>query len=122
MRLGVGQPLAAVHDYEQALRIEPSNSGILNNLAWVLATSLDAEIRDAQRSIELSQRACQLTDYKRADTLSTLAAGYAEAGDFENAVNWARKAIELNQDQEANEQLRRELDSYQQRTPWREPQ
>jgi tetratricopeptide (TPR) repeat protein len=122
MRLGVGQPSAAVDDYEQALQFEPKNTSVLNNLAWVLATSLDGKIRDAQRSIQLSQRACRLTDYQRADTLSTLAAGYAEAGDFEKAVDWARKAIELNQNQEAKEQLRKELNSYEQEKPWRERQ
>lgn len=122
MRLRIGQPEAAIDDYEEALRIEPNNSAVMNHLAWALATSTVADVRNARRSISLARRACQLTQFQRADMLSTLAAAYAEAGDFDNAVRWAQQALELDDlDQETTERLREELDSYEDETPWREP-
>jgi tetratricopeptide (TPR) repeat protein len=119
--LGVGKQAEAVRDYEAAVKLQPDDSGILNNLAWVLATSPDAKLRNAKRSIELATRACKITDYKEAHILSTLAAGYAEDGDFETAVKWSAKAVELGAD-DLKQQLREELDSYKQKQPWRELQ
>lgn len=117
--LNVSKQAAAVADYEEALKLDPENSGVLNNLAWVLATSPDEKLRDGKRSIELGQLACKLTDYKQAHILSTLAAGYAEAGDFESAINWSTKAVEAG-DEPMKEQLRKELASYKAGKPWRE--
>lgn len=99
-------------------------SGILNNLAWVLATSPKDEIRNGKRSVELGLRACELTGYKEAHILSTLAAGYAEAGDMTNAIKWAEKAVEAGEgdDSEQLDQLKQELESYKAGKPWREEQ
>lgn len=119
--LSVGKHTDAIADFERALKIEPEDSGLLNNLAWVLATSPDDAIRDAKRSIELGTKACELTEYKEAHILSTLASGYAESGDFETAIRWSTKAVELGEG-EMKEQLRKELESYQQKMPWREKQ
>jgi hypothetical protein len=65
-----------------------------------------------------------LTEYKEAHILSTLAAGYAESGDFAEAIKWSTKAVELggHEGHEQLEQLKNELDSYQQGKPWREKQ
>lgn len=117
--LNQGQQAEAVADYEEALKIDGKNSGVLNNLAWVLATSPKDDLRNGQRAIELAKQACEVTEYKQAHILSTLAAGYAESGDFENAVTWSQKAVELGGDQ-TKDQLAKELESYQQKKPWRE--
>lgn len=99
-------------------------AGILNNLAWVLATSPKDEIRNGKRSVELGLRACELSDYKEAHILSTLAAGYAEAGDMPNAIKWAEKAVAAGEgdDSEQLDQLKQELESYKAGKPWREEQ
>ncbi len=117
--LNMSKQAEAIADYNAALKIEPENSGVLNNLAWVLATSTDDKLRDGARSIELGTLACKLTDYKQAHILSTLAAGYAETGDFETAKSWSRKAVELGADG-LKEQLGKELASYEAGKPWRE--
>jgi tetratricopeptide (TPR) repeat protein len=117
--LSLGKQAEAIVDYEQALKIEPKNSGVLNNLAWVLATSPEQDLRDGSRAIELAKLACEATEYKQAHILSTLAAGYAEAGDFETAVNWSKKAVEIGGDR-LKDQLKKELQSYEARQPWRE--
>ncbi|HIF30800.1 MAG TPA: tetratricopeptide repeat protein [Planctomycetes bacterium] len=119
--LSVGKHVEALADYERALKMSPENSGILNNFAWVLATSTDDKVRNGKRAIELATKACEVTEYKEAHILSTLASGYAEAGDFESAIKWSTKAVDLGEG-EMKEQLRGELKSYQEKKPWREKQ
>jgi tetratricopeptide (TPR) repeat protein len=121
--LSVGKHAEAVEDYEQAIKLDPEDTGVLNNFAWVLATSTDDNVRNAERSIELGTKACELTKYERPHILSTLAAGYAEKGDWENAIKWSTKAAELGaKDPEVGDQLKKELESYQEKKPWREKQ
>jgi Flp pilus assembly protein TadD len=117
--LNIGRQTEAIADYEKALKLQPKDQGILNNLAWVLATSPDAKLRNGRRAIELATRACELTKYKAAYILSTLAAAYAETGDFAAARKWSAKAVEIG-DKEHGESLRKELASYQANKPWRE--
>ena len=120
--LSVGKHAEAVADYEKALKIEPKDTGVLNNLAWVLATSKDDKVRDAKKSIEYGKQACELTEYKKPHILSTLASGYAEAGDFETAIKWSTKAVELGKGTENDDQLHKELEGYKEKKPWREEQ
>ena len=93
--LSVGKHAEAVADYEEALKLDPEDTGVLNNLAWVLATSTEDKVRDAAKSIEYGTKACELTKYEKPHILSTLAAGYAEKGDWETAIKWSSKAVEL---------------------------
>lgn len=117
----------AKEEGDEAAAAEDDNSdlaGILNNLAWVLATSPKDDIRNGKRSLELGLRACELTKYKEAHILSTLAAGYAESGDMTNAIKWSEKAVEAGKEEQAEqlEQLEKELESYKAGKPWREEQ
>jgi tetratricopeptide (TPR) repeat protein len=118
--LSIGKQAEAIGDYDHALRIDDQDTGTLNNLAWVLATSPDAKLRDGERAIELATKASELTEYQAAHILSTLAAAYAESGDFAKAKEWSQKAVDLGGEQ--IEQLKLELESYQQGKPWRELQ
>jgi len=80
-------------------------------------------LRDGKRAIELATKACEVTDYKKPHILSTLAAAYAETGDFKTAIKWSTKAVEMgSKDEEVDEQLKNELKSYQEKKPWRERQ
>ncbi len=117
--LSLGKQDDAIADYEKALTLEPKDSGVLNNLAWVLCTSPEDKLRDGKRAIELATTACDVTEYKQAHILSTLAAAYAETGDFETAMKWSKKAVELGS-KELKGQLGKELESYQEKKPWRE--
>ncbi len=119
--LSISEQAEAVADYEAALKLKPDDSGILNNLAWLLCTSIEDELRDGPRAIELALKACELTDYKQGHILSTLAAAYAEAGNFEQAREWSTKAVEIG-DPDQLEQLKSELESYKANRPWRESQ
>ncbi len=115
----LGQLASATGDYEHVLHSKPANVAAQNNLAWLLSTAPDAQFRDGQRAVELAAAACQATEYRRADVLSTLAAAYAEAGDFAAAVQWSQKAIELAAPEQKS-QLSEQLAAYRRHQPWRE--
>jgi tetratricopeptide (TPR) repeat protein len=90
-----GQTKGAVELYERVIAANPKLVTALNNLAWMLATSSDASVRDGPRAVALAERACQLTEGKAAVLIGTLAAAYAEAGRFTDAVSAAEKARDL---------------------------
>jgi FimV-like protein len=69
----------------------------------------------------LATKACEVTEYKEGHILSTLAAAYAESGDFEKAREWSKKAIEIGREDQ-KEALSKELASYMEDKPWRELQ
>ena len=117
--LSLGRRADAVRDYDHGLRLRPKDVGILNNLAWVLATAPEPEVRDGKRAVLLANEACKLTEFKQDYILSTLAAAYAETGDFPNALKWSDKAIELGSKQHI-EDLKKESVSYKAGKPWRE--
>jgi tetratricopeptide (TPR) repeat protein len=121
--LSIGKHAEAIADFEVVLKEHPDDDGILNNFAWVLATSPEDKLRDGKRAVTLATKACETTEYKKAHILSTLAAAYAETGDFDTAKKWSQKAVELGgKDKEVDEQLKQELQSYEQEKPWREKQ
>ncbi len=119
--LSVGEQKAALTDYEAAVQLEPDDTSVLNNLAWLLATSPEEELRDGRRAIKLATKAGELTHHQQAHILSTIAAAYAETGDFATARQWSEKAVEQG-DESLKEQLRKELASYEDEKPWREKQ
>lgn len=131
--LAIGEHRAAMADFEKAIKLlddvssdqsKRDKSGLLNNLAWLLSTSPNDEIRDGARAVKLGTEACELTEYKEAHILSTLASAYAEIGNFEEAVKWSTKAVEAGKLEKTDslEQLEKELENYQQKKPWREKQ
>jgi Tfp pilus assembly protein PilF len=110
----------AVADYQEALRLKPDHISALNNLAWLLATSADGKIRDGKHAIECSTKACELTKWQKVGYLDTLAAAYAEAGDFENAVKWQSKVVELAPNKESKEDGEKHLELYKKKMPFHE--
>ncbi len=96
MTLGqLGRTREAVAQYREALRLNPDLAGALNNLAWVLAASSDDELRDGAEAVRLAEHACELTHDGEPLVIGTLAAAYAEAGHFPEAVITAEKAERL---------------------------
>lgn len=120
--LNMGKHAEAITDLSAALEGAPDDDGLLNNLAWLLATSPFEEHRDGKRAIELATKACELTAYEAPHILSTLAAAYAESGDFESAIKYSTQAVEKGQNDASLPQLNEELASYKAGKPWRELQ
>lgn len=122
--LHLGRNQEAVSHYNEALRIKPGSIEVLNNFAWLLATCPDANIRDGARAVQLAERACELTNYQKPVFIGTLAAAYAEAGRFDDAIAAAQKACALAEESgaqgllEKNQEL---LDLYRTHKPYREP-
>ena len=73
----------------------PDSPRMLDELAWVLATYPDQKSRDGIEAVRLAERACALTERRIPALLDTLAAAYAEAGDFSNAISTTEEALTL---------------------------
>lgn len=85
----------AIADFSEAIRLDPKFALVYNNLALLRATCPDARYRDGAKAIKFAEKACTLTGYKNANRLGTLAAAYAENGQFEQAVEMQEKAHTL---------------------------
>jgi protein O-mannosyl-transferase len=88
-----GQSSEAIDQWREVIRLQPENTPALNQLAWTLATSPTASIRNGAAAVELAQRAADLTGGRDLDILDTLAAACAEAGRFSDAVRIAEQVL-----------------------------
>jgi Tfp pilus assembly protein PilF len=92
---GQGKYEEAIGFYRAALKAQPDQDGILNNLAWLLASCPDAALRNGPEAVRLATRACELTGYAKPLLIGTLAAAQAEVGDFQAAITTAERAAAL---------------------------
>jgi tetratricopeptide (TPR) repeat protein len=90
-----------------------------NGLAWLLATCPKSEFRDGKQAVELARRACELTQYKVWAYVDTLAAAYAETGNFKEAVAWQKKALESSKSDAEKSSLKERLQLYEAGKPYR---
>ncbi|MCB1076556.1 MAG: tetratricopeptide repeat protein [Verrucomicrobiae bacterium] len=112
------ESLTALND---AVKLDPENAGAQNNLAWLLATSTVDKMRDAKLAIEHARKACELTNWKEAGTIDTLAAAYAESGNYKEAERWQREAIaKAAPDEKSDPGFEERRTLYEQGKPYRE--
>ena len=108
----------AMVSFRKALNIEPNLPPALSEMANILATSTDPNIRNTDEAIVPAERAAELTKYKDAAVLETLAECYAAKGKFDKAVTTAQTAMSLIhaiQNPELAEKLRKQLELYKQK-------
>jgi tetratricopeptide (TPR) repeat protein len=118
-----GQSAEAIKHYEKALEISPQSVSALNNLAWLLATGSNASLRNGARAIQLAREADELSGGTNALVLRTLAAAYAEAGQFGKAIENARTAMQLVRsqgDDSLGTELQQQIALYELGLPYRE--
>jgi Flp pilus assembly protein TadD len=114
----------AIAHFQTALQIKPDYAEALNNLAWLLATRSPASLRNRGKALELAQRANQLAGNGNPVVLGTLAAAYADAGRFPEAVETAQRALQLAEAQSSTslaEAIRSQLELYQAGMPFHLP-
>ncbi len=114
----------AITHYESALRIDPRSVLTMNNLGWLLATCADPSVRNGARAVEVAARAELLSGGEDPLILHTLAAAYAENGQFSQAVETAQRALQLAEQQKKGILLRalpNEITLYRAELPYHEP-
>ena len=118
-----GDVRGGIEQWEISLQLSPDDGNALNNLAWVLATYPADTIRDGKRAVELAAKATTLPGGNVPIVIRTLAAAYAEAGDFSKAIETGQRALDLATAQSNTSllsTLRHEIELYQAHTPYRE--
>jgi tetratricopeptide (TPR) repeat protein len=90
-----GRMAEAITQYQEALQIKPAVPASQNRLAWLLATCPEASLRNGNKAVELARQANALTGGENPVILHTLAAAFAEAGRFSEAVETAQHALRL---------------------------
>jgi serine/threonine-protein kinase len=113
-----GQRQEAVAQLQRVIELDPKKSDACKAIAWDLATDHNPKRRDGTIAAEFATKACELTEWKDPAGLATLAAAHAESGDFDSAVKWQTKAIELLADQKEKEDYRTRLKLYQEKKPY----
>ncbi|MBN2019421.1 MAG: tetratricopeptide repeat protein [Sedimentisphaerales bacterium] len=90
----LGKTDLVIENWTKALEQRSDDAIILNNIAWALVTKRDVSVEEANRAVELAQKACSLTGQKNVMFLDTLGAAYSAAGRLDKAITTAQKALE----------------------------
>jgi tetratricopeptide (TPR) repeat protein len=118
-----GRAAEAISQYENTLQIRPHQEQAVSSLAWMLATTPDAALRDGARAVQLALLADQFSGGRDPKIAGVLAAAYAETGDFSKAAATVRHALQMpgaEGDSALVRILREQLALYQAGSPFRE--
>ena len=118
-----GDARGAIAHYQKSLELQPQNAIAGKNLAWILATCPDASVRDGRKAVELAEQAVRLSGGTNPIFIGTLAAAYAEARRFSDAVDMAQRARQLAATQKNTalaDVLQMQIGLYQSGSPFRD--
>ncbi|MDD5134020.1 MAG: hypothetical protein PHP01_01250 [Phycisphaerae bacterium] len=109
-----------LEQFRQAIRLSPDWPALMNDIAFLMATRPELEFRDVSEAIRLAQGACDTTDYKNPGRLDTLAAAFASAGRFDEAIETTQKALSLvdKNDEYTRRRLQKHLGLYKASKPY----
>lgn len=109
-----------IDDLLSETRRHPNDPRAYREAGLLFAACIDAKFRDGKKAVEYATKACELDGWKNPQSLCILAAACAEKGDFEEAMTWQTKALELAADDAPKDEYRRRLALYKRRQPFRE--
>jgi len=118
--MGLHRDHAAAEALQKAVGLGQTEPAVRNSLAWLYATSPDPDVRNGKKALQLAIKICEEDGYTNPAFLDSLAAAYAEAGDFEHAIQYQTRALQLIST--PNKGFRLRLESYRKGRPWRESQ
>jgi hypothetical protein len=111
----------AVDSCRHAILLDPKDPWPYNQLAWMKATCADASIRDGNEAVADARKACELSEWKEGDWIDTLAAAYAESGDFKSAIEFEEQALRTGNPSESDQkEMQERLSLYKQGYPFRD--
>ena len=85
----------AMDNYQIALKLKPNDSDVLNALAWILATNEDENFSNSSQAVQYAEKACEITNFQDPLLLDTLSVSYAAEGNFKDAIETSKKALEF---------------------------
>ena len=112
----------AVADLNRAIEVSSWDSSAHNALAWMMSTCPEQKFRNGKEAIVHANKACELTSWQDGDFIDTLAAAYAEAGNFPQAVMWQQRAITLmkSENNDHQQDAAKRLELYKAKQPYRD--
>jgi RNA polymerase sigma factor (sigma-70 family) len=110
----------ATADFTDAIQLRPKGPEPYNSRAWIWATCPDAKHRNGKKAVESAMKACELADWKNPEYLETLAAAFAETGDFASATKWQTTANALHRTGKDKATGESRLKLYQEKKPYRD--
>jgi tetratricopeptide (TPR) repeat protein len=120
----LGKYAASLAELDHVIRLRPERVSVyswaFDQRAWLRATCPDASFRNGRQAISDAKQACNLTRWKDANIIDTLAAAYAEAGDFNSAVRYEEQAMSARDSSDISSLLQEHLTLFKQHRPVRE--
>ena len=112
----------AFADLTRAVEASPDDSAAQNALAWMMSTCPDQKFRNGKEALTHANKACDLSSWQKGDFIDSLAAAYAESGDFPQAIMWQQRALTLMKLDSAEQQQdsAKRLELYKAKKPYRD--
>ena len=114
---------AGLRSLNDSIRLQPTRletyALALNRRAWLRATCPDPSIRNGRAAIDDAKKACNITKWKEADMIDTLASASAEAGDFDSAIRYEQQALSAPDANEMSRTLQQHMSMFKQHRPVR---
>jgi tetratricopeptide (TPR) repeat protein len=116
-----GRYTNAIAICREAISSNPKDDWSYNLLAWIQATCPDSSLRDGKEAVSAATKACELTQWKESNWIDTLAAAYAESGDFQRAIQFEEQAMRTGSPPDSDhKEMQQRLALYKQSQPYRE--
>ncbi len=113
-----GNTKEAVEHYQEVVQLNPSDLSTATRLAWILATNQNKQVRNGEQAVDLARRACEATQYKLPQIIDVLAAACAEAGQFEQAIQYEEQALQLGVEPNLAAAMRERLELFRKQQPF----